>query len=155
MLKLRKNGRDSARRTSEIELTACAIAGEVRLRAEAVFVGSPSTTVGGLAGSWNPLSGQTSELSRAFRWLMGQKPSFSQLLQCVPLPSAGSTESPLAFACSVGNPTPTCHIFPASHPPVILDCVPGCTPEAPYPQSGNGADAGYLQGPIPIVIAQK
>src|SRR6266849_6758303 len=65
-------------------------------------------------GRWSPLSFQIFELSRTFPWLTGPKPSFSQLLDRSPPPSERSTEGRVAFACSVGNPTPICHTLPSS-----------------------------------------
>src|SRR5260370_8278098 len=94
MLKLRKNGRDSARRTSEIEPTACAIAGEVRLRAEAVFVGNPSTTVGGSGRKLESIKRPNFRIVKSVSMAHGPEAVLFPPLTVRPSPTARAARNP-------------------------------------------------------------
>ena len=93
-----------------------------------------------LLEGWRPLSFQILELSRTFPWLTGPKSSFSQSLAAYPGLRERSSEgaggvwlAPSIIRRKLATP------YPLSP---ILQCVPGCTAERPYPKSGNRPSAG-------------
>ena len=142
ILKVRTNGWDSARQTSEIEPTACAIAGEVPLRAEAAFVGKPSA-FGGSRRKLASIRRPNLRIVKIISLAHGSEALvFAALYTAYLCHRQGRPKARWSsLAPSVIRRQPATP-FHASHRHVILECVPGCTAEAPYPKSGNRSSAG-------------